>query len=579
MPGYQKDKASGIKPYMHYMDTDFRERDFFLCKMPSRTPKQPSWPGAEFDPGPLAEGWVARFRAQLEPSALLLLQLLQSGPGGVLGALRALQRLRAGSSERPFCWGPFLEALSREEPVLEGLDRRLELKPLLLQLPQLCQRNLLSLLLAVHTELPKSGLLLVLQAAKCDPILDTWLQALRGLLQREITTDEVIKEASPLTQGCQERLRSLCRHIRREHRPGHPLDFRGTEDMGTQRPGKRRKDPEMESEDSEREFPKRLRSLEGKGEKEEEEQQLQERTTNEQESSVSGDPASSQRTEGNSDQPILEAVTSSATDSQQEKLLEIQELPKAIKDQVPRILELLETEWEGLEGTLPLELQFLHECSPSQLENLCSQLRLSRLSDTTLLQFCNRLLALSPDLSCSSATILSRILFLEQVLSLTASASRLFRAALTAFCGRYPHPVCTGLLIPALQATGTGPTQTEILCCLLEGDTLESDMLVLVLKQILELPWREETFTVMQSLLGRQMDLSAESFSVLVQKLAHEGLAAPHSVGCAKLVLTVVTKYQDQVTEAHRVCLASAMEFNTTFLKKPLQVALRRLTS
>uniref|UniRef100_A0A5F8HK86 FA complementation group E n=1 Tax=Monodelphis domestica TaxID=13616 RepID=A0A5F8HK86_MONDO len=560
------------------------DRVFYFCKMSSQPPEQPTWPSAEVRPGPLAEGWAARLGTRLEPSALLLLQLLQSGPGGVLWALRALQKLRAGGSERPFCWGPFLEALSREEPVLEGLDRRLELKPLLLQLPQLCQRNLLSLLLAVRTELPKSGLLLVLQAAKCNP-MDTWLQALRKLLQRELTTDEVIKETSPLTQGCQERLRSLCRHIRRGLRPSHPLDFRGTEDMGTQRSGKRRKDPETEPEGFERDtLPKRLRSLEGKGEEEEEEQQLQERTTNEQESSVNGDPASSQRTEGNSGQPILEAVTSSANDRQQEKLLEIQELPKTIKDQVPRILELLETEWEGLEETPPLELQFLHECSPSQLENLCSQLRLSRLSDTTLLQFCNRLLALSPDLSCSSATILSRILFLEQVLSLTASASRLFRAALTAFCGRYPHPVCRGLLIPALQATCTGPTQTELLCCLLEGDTLESDMLVLVLKQILELPWREETSTVMQSLLGRQnnpkeMDLSAESFSVLVQKLAHQGLAAPHSVGCAKLVLTVVTKYQDQITEAHRLCLASAVEFNTTFLKKPLQAALRRLTS
>ncbi|XP_036621797.1 Fanconi anemia group E protein [Trichosurus vulpecula] len=545
--------------------------------MASQPPGQPAWPGA--DSGQPAEGWAARLGARLEPPALLLLRLLQSGPGGVLGALRALQRLRAGGSERPFCWGPFLEALSREEPVLEGPDRRLELKPLLLQLPHLCQRNLLSLLLAMRTELPESGLLLVLQAAKRDPNLDAWLWALGELLQRELTTDEVIKETSPLTPGCRERLQSLCGHVGRGLKPSYPLDPRETEDTGTQRPGKR-KEPEAEPEGSEREaFPKRLRSLEGKGEKEEERQQLQERATDEQESPVGEGRASPQRTEGSSNQPILEASSSGANDRQQEKLVEVLELPKAIKDQVPRVLELLETEWEGLEGAPPLELQFLHECSPSQLENLCLQLRLSWLSDTALLQFCNRLLALSPDLSCSSATILVRNLFLEQVLSLTTSASRLLRAAITAFGARYPHPVCRGFMIPVLQATGSGPAQTELLCCLLEGDDLESDLLVLVLKQVLELPWREDTFTVMQSLLGQQVDVSPENFSVLVQKLSCEGLAAADSVGYAKLVLTVVTKYQEQITEAHKVCLASAIEFNTTFLRKPLQAALRRLTT
>ncbi|XP_020855244.1 Fanconi anemia group E protein isoform X2 [Phascolarctos cinereus] len=453
--------------------------------MASRPPGRPAWPGADL--GPPAEGWAARLGAGLEPPALLLLQLLQSGPGGVLGALRALQRLRAGGSERPFCWGPFLEALSREEPVLEGLDRRLELKPLLLQLPQLCQRNLLSLLLAVRTELPKSGLLLLLQAAKRDPTQDGWLWALGELLQRELTTDEVIKEASPLTQGCRERLQSLCGHVGRGLRPGYPLDLRETEDVGTQCPGKCRKEPKAEPEGSEREaLPNRLRSLEGKGEKEEEwqwqQQQLQESTTDEREPPMYGGQAFPQRTEGSPDQPILEAASSRANDGLQEKPAEVLELPRALKDQVPRMLELLENEWEGLEGTPPLELQFLHECSPSQLENLCAQLRLSRLSDTALLQFCNRLLALSPDLSCSNATVLVRTLFLEQVLSLTTSASRLLRAAVTAFGARYPRPVCRGLVIPALQATGSGPTQTELLCCLLEGDAIDFDLLVLVLK-------------------------------------------------------------------------------------------------
>uniref|UniRef100_A0A452RGE3 Fanconi Anaemia group E protein C-terminal domain-containing protein n=1 Tax=Ursus americanus TaxID=9643 RepID=A0A452RGE3_URSAM len=167
------------------------------------------------------------------------------------------------------------------------------------------------------------------------------------------------------------------------------------------------------------------------------------------------------------------------------------------------------------------------------MDLLCAQLQLPQLSDPAVLQLCTWLLSLSPDLSLSNATVLTKSLFLRRILSLTSSASRLLMTALTSFCAKYAYPVCRALLGPVLQAPGIGPAQTELLCCLMKDEALEPDTRILI--QILELPWKEDTFLVVQSLLERQ------------------------------------------ITEIQRLGLATAIELNTTFLRKSLQAALRHL--
>lgn len=53
--------------------------------------------------------------------------------------------------------------------------------------------------------------------------------------------------------------------------------------------------------------------------------------------------------------------------------------------------------------------------SPTQTKLLCSELPLPQLPDGGLLQFCSRLLALTPALSISNASVLARSLFLDRV--------------------------------------------------------------------------------------------------------------------------------------------------------------------
>ncbi|XP_062953346.1 Fanconi anemia group E protein isoform X4 [Cynocephalus volans] len=479
--------------------------------------------------------------AQLEAPARLLLQALQAGPEGArrgLGVLRAL----GSRGRKPFDWGPFLEALCREEPVVQGPEGRLELKPLLLRLSPLCQRNLMSLLMAVRPSLPESGLLSVLQIAQQDPVSDpdVWLQAQGEMLRRDLGFGVSTEAASPLSKRCQRQLQGLCRQLgqggRRLKLPKAPDPEEEEEDRDSQQPRKRRKEPEEEPASPGERAPKRFRCLER--EEEEEEDHGEERPEHESLESLEDGGGTSPI----KNQPIMGTETSEAGQSLEDAQgpAESLELPKAIQDQIPRLLQLLKTFGEGLEGledTPPAELQLLHECSPSQqMDLLCAQLQLPQLSDTGLLQFCTWLLALSPDLGFSNATVLTRSLFLGRILSLTASASRLLMTALTSFCAKYTYPVCRALLGPVLQAPGTGPAQVELLCCLMKDESLEPDTQVLMLCQILELPWKEETFLVLQSLLERQ------------------------------------------ITETQKLGLAVALEPNTTFLRKSLQAALRHLT-
>ncbi|XP_012602397.2 Fanconi anemia group E protein [Microcebus murinus] len=530
---------------------------------------------------PGAEGAGPAPWAQLEAPARLVLQALQAGPEGArrgLGVLRALGR-RGGE---PLCWGRFLEALCREEPVVRAPDGRLELKPLLLRLPQLCQRNLMSLLMAVRSSLPESGLLSVLQIAQQDLASDpdVWLRVLGGLLQRDLGLGASLEGASLLSRRCQRQLQGLCRQLgqggRRLKLPQVPDTEEEEEDRDSQQSGKRRKEPEEEAASPEGErAPKRFRCSE-RGEEEEEHEE--EGPAHESlESLAGGEGASPIKS-----QPVLGAETSKASASLEDAKgpAEGLVLPKALQDQVPRLQQLLKTFGEGLEGledAPQVELQLLHECNPSQMDLLCAQLQLPQLSDAGLLQLCTWLLALSPDLSFSNATVLTRSLFLGRILSLTSSASRLLTTALTSFCAKYTHPVCTALLGPVLQAPGTGPAQTELLCCLMKDESLEPDALALMLGQILELPWKEATFLVLQSLLERQVEMTPEKFSVLMEKLCKEGLAATTSMAYAKLMLTVIIKYQANITETQRLGLAVALEPNTTFLRKSLQAALRHL--
>ncbi|NXA18556.1 FANCE protein, partial [Ibidorhyncha struthersii] len=193
-----------------------------------------------------------------------------------------------------------------------------------------------------------------------------------------------------------------------------------------------------------------------------------------------------------------------------------------------------------------------------QLEGLCSFLQLSTCPEHLLVRFCSWLLALTPDLSYTSAAILAEQLFLRRVLSLTQPPSRHLMAALTSFCSKYSQPFCRVLVAAVLREPGEGAEQTKLVCELVE-ECLEPDCVRLVLSQVLELPLSEKLLLVVQAVLGRQQGpsllmalfqevLPPELFDLLVLTLCRQAPAFATSLNYAKLVTAMLTMYQSQVS-------------------------------
>nr|XP_041577221.1 Fanconi anemia group E protein isoform X2 [Taeniopygia guttata]XP_041577222.1 Fanconi anemia group E protein isoform X3 [Taeniopygia guttata] len=508
------------------------------------------------------------------PCRLLLHALALSGPGA---ALRLLQRGQPHQGPgQAFPWQALTAALCAQEPWLEGPKDTLAVKPRLLLLPVLCQRNLLSLLLVVQDAVPRDCLEQLLQALEQDSRVDPWVQTLGNLLQRGLKAEESSPRPPALSSACQQQLRGLCQKIAQKKPEGQRKwnwcfsKQPGAPDSVPQG-GKCKEVPEENLElDNEREGKRLLleeAAFEPLGSQEcGDEAGLEEEVPEE----PSGDASAQSTAKAAQDSSQQDAAGELRKISQTELAAEVQSFVQ-MHGQGLKMLLLQESSHSELRT--PSKLSILNNCSPSQLEGLCSFLQLSTCPEPFLVRFCSWLLALSPDLSYTSAAILAEQLFLRRVLSLTQPPSRHLMAALTSFCSKYSHPFCRVLVAAVLQGPGEGAEQTKLLCELVE-ECLEPHSVQLVLSQVLEVPLSEKLLPVLQAVLGRQEVLPPELLDLLVLTLCQQAPAFATSLGFAKLVTAVLTACQSQVSPAQRSSLAAVLERSSAALKKSLQAVL-----
>ncbi|XP_075299082.1 Fanconi anemia group E protein isoform X2 [Opisthocomus hoazin] len=529
-------------------------------------------PKAAVDPPCLP--WLQHF----DQPCRLLLHALASGPSGTLAALRMLQRVQPCGAPGPaFPWPSFAAALCAEEPTLEGPAGAVAGKPRLLLLPVVCQRNLLSLLLAVRAVVPGGCLGRLLRALERDSHLDPWVRALGDLLQQGLGGEERSPPPAALSSACQQQLGSLCRKIAPNKPEGRrKLNWSFGKQPGaagdaadaTLQGGKRKKESEESVElDEEREGKRLL---------------LEEAAFAPAGTQEGGNAAEVEKEVPLGDKSVQSPDGAALESSQRDvagdpRKISQAELPAEVQSflQVhgPRLKMLLLQESDHSEPSIPPELRVLNNCSPSQLGGLCSFLQLSTCPEQLLVRFCCWLLALSPDLSYTGAAVLAEQLFLGRVLSLTQPPSRHLMAALASFCSKYSQPFCRVLVAAVLREPGEGAEQTKLVCELVE-ECLEPDCMQLVLSQVLEVPLSEKLLPVVQAVLGRQEVLPPELFDLLVLTLCRHAPAFAASLSYAKLLTAVLTMYQSQVTPAHRSRLAAALERSNAALKKSLQAVL-----
>ncbi|XP_054037561.1 Fanconi anemia group E protein isoform X1 [Rissa tridactyla] len=566
--------------------------------------------GCEPPPAAMDPSWLQSF----DKPCRLLLHTLASGSSGTLAALRMLQRVPRGPGQ-VFPWQAFTAALCAEEPTLEGPEGALAVKPRLLLLPVMCQRNLFSLLLVVQDVVPGGCLGRLLQAVQQDSQVDPWVRTLRDLLRQGLRGEERSPPPAPLSSACRQQIRCLCQKIAQDKPEGrrklnwcfskHPGASGDVADSVLQ-DGKRKKASEESLElDEEREGKRLLleeATFEPPGTQEGrnvDAAEVEEETPGE----ISGDKSAQSPAGAALESSQQDAARDPRKISQAEQATEVQSF---LQVHGQRLKVLLQKESNHSELSIPPELHVLNNSSPGQLEGLCSFLQLSTCPEHLLVRFCGWLLALTPDLSYTSATVLAEQLFLRRVLSLTQPPSRHLMAALASFCSKYSQPFCRVLVAAVLREPGEGSEQTKLVCELVE-ECLEPDSVRLVLSQVLELPLSEKLLPVVQAVLGRQVRgsplcppgflasfspagartgspsllvalfqevLPPELFDLLVLTLCRQAPAFATSLNYAKLVTAVLTMYQSQVTPAHRSRLAAALDWSNAALKKSLQAVL-----
>uniref|UniRef100_A0A8D2KZI0 FA complementation group E n=1 Tax=Varanus komodoensis TaxID=61221 RepID=A0A8D2KZI0_VARKO len=403
------------------------------------------------------------------------------------------------------------------------------------------QRNLFSLLLTVQSAVPKDCLSRLLQASRQDPSPDLWVQRLRDLLQMGLQE----KSLAPilLSDACQQRLKGLCQKVTAPHCSKPSLEKKLSWYVKQADPSSvmARGIPGPVSH-----IRKKKKLAEEPLDPAEERSRKRSRLEVELDTELSGPhavlPTVGTASAGNE---IMMEVSGNEDGCSPSKNV-YQSSPK--KDTVERRDANQSTQQDNKadhsDGTAPPELQILNECTPSQLDHLCSLLQLSECQENELLQFCSWLVALTPDLGYSNAAVLAGKLFLPRVLLLTEPASWSLTTALMMFCSKYSRPVCCTLIFSIVQA----PEKCELIkFCL-----FISFFFVLLCSHIVEVPWSENLLTVVHSLLGRQVELSTELFNMLVLNLCQKAQEFATSMHFAKLVLTLLTKYQSNVSNYSR---------------------------
>uniref|UniRef100_A0A3B4BM35 Fanconi Anaemia group E protein C-terminal domain-containing protein n=1 Tax=Periophthalmus magnuspinnatus TaxID=409849 RepID=A0A3B4BM35_9GOBI len=473
----------------------------------------------------------------------LLVQALLSGIHGVHRALevfRKQQRANSGTSLDHFIQGFCKDEVTSAPGPEKG---PLFTKPLVCLFPRLFQQNLLEFVYHLHHVLPQSTLRHLLDCIKQDCPPNSWVSSLVTQLERQLGIDQ---EKPLFSAQCGQRLTKLIHQLPRSDEAGgwascFNLPLSSAPHSGPALPGvvsqrKRKSSDIYQDLDSE-------------------------------------ETSQNKRMRGNISVLQLKDLIESNSEVR----------GNAYKTdhifETSRVLVLCYNpcvflQWDQSSSDV---VKVLNDCDPAQLEVVCSTINLPKIPEHILPKLCSSVLALSPDLSFSTATTFIRNLLLEKILSLSEPASRCLVTTVTSLCSRYPRPMCHALFEHVLEDRNIGNLQADLLNKLVES-CLDSHYKLQTLQMTFKVQWNEAVLSIIHCLLDSKLDISEELFTQFTEQLMSQASAFTKSVKFAKMLLTVLTKYNSSITATHKHTLSNCLMLNDTFLKKSLQAALKRIT-
>ncbi|XP_054637505.1 Fanconi anemia group E protein [Dunckerocampus dactyliophorus] len=507
--------------------------------------------------------------------------LVRSLLSGVSGACRALDVFRRQQrTNRDLSWPNLLETLCRDEIICPGKDDQpLAVEALVCLFPALFKQNLLTFIYLIHSLIPKATVLRLLQCLSQDNSPSSWVTALTRQLERNLGSPG---EEHLYTPVCHRRLEELsqrldgatagwaeCFSIEMEESQTAPSLL----DLGARK--KRKGNFDIQESDEEiLQQSKRVKMDEDSGgHVREEEQAVSEEMVEELDMQAEAQENTHHHLPDHL--KVAEELEGEAPSEVPAQENSHDFLPEHIKVSALQIKELLESQTEWDQSATDV-FKILNNCDPKQVAVLCSMLSLSDLAEQTLPKFCSSILALSPDLSFSTATTLIKNLLLHKVLSLSEPASRSLVTVVMSLCSRYTRSMCHALIGPVLEEESLGSAQAELLNKLIEG-CLDSHYTLLVLQMTFKISWSEPMLSIIHTLLDSKPNMNEELFTQLTAQLVRQGPRFTKSVNFAKMLLAILTKYGSFVNATNRNDLSGCLMIHETFLKKSLQAALKRI--
>ncbi|XP_061656172.1 Fanconi anemia group E protein isoform X3 [Phyllopteryx taeniolatus] len=500
-----------------------------------------------------ARQFLSRFDGQWK----LLARSLVSGVSGAHRALQVFRRQQRAHPERSLA--DFFETLCRDEITSPRMDGQpLTVEPLVWLFPALFKQNLLMLIYLIHSRFPEGAVLRLLRCLGQEPCPSPWVAAWKKQLERNMGSPSEEPLYSP---ACAQRLTALSQRVGGETGRWGECSGLQTEECQTvpylseMETGWKRKghfDVLYDEDEGIQQQNKRMKTDDHIAGRAHDHDPLPEHMK------------------------IVEELNTDA--SHEMPAWENPHHPLPERTKTAEVLETKAPEQDNAHDPLPehmktsvLQIKELLQSQTSEVEVLCCELSLSDLAEDTLPQLCSSILALSPDLSFSTAATLIKNLLLQRVLSLSEPASRCLVSAVGSLCSRYTRSLCHALIGPLLEQDNLGSAQAELMNKLIEG-CLDSHYRLLVLQMTLTISWSETLLSIIHSLLDSkflflQPDINDELFTQLTEQLVSQAPQFTKSVNFAKIMLTVLTKYGSLMNASHKHSLAGCLMLNETILK------------
>ncbi|XP_038052870.1 Fanconi anemia group E protein-like [Patiria miniata] len=235
-------------------------------------------------------------------------------------------------------------------------------------------------------------------------------------------------------------------------------------------------------------------------------------------------------------------------------------------------------------GPVPSELARVIIGIPiDKMEAVCDILELDSTPAAGLAALAQELSGFSLELGHSSATILARRCFGQQIRDLTQTAPRTLIAAAIGFAKAFPKPLIEGAFLLALAGDGQVGGSTSHQCDLVVKvlkEALTNESRVYLLSKLLSiqtLQWSDDLTGLFQTALACKLELDNHTLEMFVTALEHHGSSRSSCAKFAKLLLAVINRFSKQISAAGLAALQRLADANQTFLKKALLGAIKRV--